>query len=345
MEHTFYVSSSPHIQDRESISRIMFSVTASLLPAAGYAVYLFGWRALWIMLLSIAACVITEAVAQKMMKKPVTVSDGSAILTGLLLAFNVSAQVPLYLPVVGGIFAIAVGKQVFGGLGFNPMNPALLGRAFLLASWPTHMTVFSDAPPRGGTVSGIDVISSATPLNVFKQSKEVLANAANYPVEKVNQAHEAIGQLYDSVDKLFMGQIGGCIGETSALLLLIGAVYLLYKRYIGWEIPGSYIGTVALLCWIFGGSEGLFSGNILFHVFAGGLMLGAFYMATDMVTSPLTRKGRLIFGIGCGLITVLIRLIGGYPEGVSYSILLMNLLVPVIDRSTRPKVFGGGKKS
>ncbi len=345
MEHTFYVSSSPHIQDRESIPRIMFSVTASLLPAAGYSVYLFGWRALWIMLLSIAACVITEAVAQKMMKKPITISDGSALLTGLLLAFNVSAQVPLYLPVIGGIFAIAVGKQVFGGLGFNPMNPALLGRAFLLASWPTHMTVFSEAVPRGSTVSGIDVITSATPLNVFKQAKEVLAHASDYPVEKVNQAHEAVGQLYDNLDTLFVGQIGGCIGETSVLFLLIGAVYLLYKRYIGWEIPGSYIGSVAVLAWIFGGSEGLFSGNILFHVFAGGLMLGAFYMATDMVTSPLTRKGRLIFGAGCGVITVLIRVVGGYPEGVSYSILLMNLLVPVIDRSTRPKVFGGAKKS
>jgi Na+-translocating ferredoxin:NAD+ oxidoreductase subunit D len=344
MENAFYVSSSPHIADRESIPRIMYSVSLSLLPAAGYAVYLFGFRALLIMLLSMAACVATEAAAQKLMKRPVTINDGSALLTGLLLAFNVSAQVPLWLPVVGGVFAIAVGKQVFGGLGYNPMNPALLGRAFLLASWPTHMTVFSGAVPQGSTVSGIDVITSATPLNLLKQAKEVLAHAPNYPVEKVNQAHEAVGQLYDSIDKIFLGQIGGCIGETSALLLIIGGLFLLYKRYIGWEIPASYIGSVALLAWIFGGTEGLFSGNILFHVFAGGLMLGAFYMATDMVTSPITRNGRLIFGFGCGLITMVIRLVGGYPEGVSYSILLMNLLVPMIDRSVKPKVFGGGKK-
>lgn len=345
MEHAFYVSSSPHITDRESIPRIMYTVSLTLLPAAGFAVWLYGWRALLIMLLSMAACVATEAAAQKLMRRPVTISDGSALLTGLLLAFNVSAQVPLWLPVVGGVFAIAVGKQVFGGLGYNPMNPALLGRAFLLASWPTHMTVFSGAVPRGSTVSGIDVITSATPLNVFKQAKEVLANAPSYPLEKVNQAHEAIGQLYDSIEKLFLGQIGGCIGETSALLLLLGGLWLLYKRYIGWEIPASYIGSVALLAWIFGGTEGLFSGNILFHVFAGGLMLGAFYMATDMVTTPITRNGRLIFGLGCGIITMVIRLVGGYPEGVSYSILLMNLLVPMIDRSVRPKVFGGGKKS
>ena len=345
MERSFYVSSSPHITDRESIPRIMYTVSLSLLPAAGYAVWLFGLRALAIMLLSMAACVATEALVQKLMKRPVTVSDGSALLTGLLLSFNVSAQVPLWLPVIGSVFAIAVGKQVFGGLGYNPMNPALLGRAFLLASWPTHMTVFSGAPPAGGTVSGIDVITSATPLNVLKQAREVLANAPAYPVEKVNEAHEAVGQLYDSIDKIFLGQIGGCIGETSALLLILGGLFLLYKRYIGWEIPVSYIGSVALLAWIFGGTEGAFSGNILFHIFSGGLMLGAFYMATDMVTSPITSKGRLIFGLGCGIITMVIRLVGGYPEGVSYSILLMNLLVPVIDRSIRPKVFGGGVKS
>ncbi|MBN2355779.1 RnfABCDGE type electron transport complex subunit D [candidate division KSB1 bacterium] len=344
MDNQYYISSSPHIYTRESIAKIMFSVNLSLLPAAGYAVYLFGLRALWIMLLSIFTCVVTEAVIQRLRKKKVTVDDGSAILTGLLLAFNVSAQVPLLLPVIGSFFAIAVGKQVFGGLGFNPMNPALLGRAFLVASWPTHMTVFSGAPPRGGTVSGIDVITQATPLNVFKQSKDILAHAGDYPADKVTEAQQAIGQLYDSLDKLFMGQIGGCIGETSVLFLLIGAAFLLYKGYITWEIPVSYIGSVAVLAWVFGGSEGLFSGNILFHVLSGGLILGAFYMATDMVTSPITSKGQLIFGVGCGIITVLIRVIGGYPEGVSYSILLMNLMVPIIDRSTRPRVFGGAQK-
>ena len=344
MEKKLIVSSSPHIADNESVAKIMYTVTATLVPAGIGAVYFFGPRALWIIVISIITAVVTEAVTQRMMGKPITVYDGSAILTGILLAYNVSAEVPLWLPAVGSFFAIAVGKQVFGGLGFNPMNPALLGRAFLLASWPTHMTVFTDAPPRGGTVSGIDVITTATPLNVLKQSQEVLAKASEYPVEKVTQAHQAISQLYDSIPKLFWGQVGGCIGETSAFLLLLGAVYLMYKRYIGWKIPFSYIGTVALLSWIFGGSDGYFSGNIVFHIFSGGLILGAFFMATDMVTSPVTFRGRILFGVGCGVITVIIRQIGGYPEGVSYSILLMNLLVPILDRYTRPKVFGGANK-
>lgn len=343
MEKKFFISSSPHIADHESVTKIMYMVTASLIPAGVAAVYFFGLRALWVMLISVASAIAGEALAQKMMKRPITISDGSALLTGLLLAYNVSADVPLWMPAVGSFFAIVVGKQVFGGLGFNPMNPALLGRAFLLASWPTHMTVFSGAVPRGGTVSGIDIMTGATPLNVLKQSKEILAHASEYPIAQVTQAHDAIGKLYDSFGHLFMGQVGGCLGETSVLALLLGAAFLMYKRYIGWKIPFSYIGTVALLSWIFGGTEGLFSGNIIFHLFSGGLILGAFFMATDMVTSPVTFKGRIYFGIGCGIITVVIRQIGGYPEGVSYSILLMNLLTPVLDRWTKPKVFGGTK--
>lgn len=344
MEEKLYVKSSPHLTDRESIPRIMYYVTLALIPAGIGAVYFFGIRALWLILISIASAVGTEYIIQKFRKVPVTISDGSAVLTGVLLAYNVSVQVPLWMPAVGSFFAIAVGKQVFGGLGFNPMNPALLGRAFLLASWPTHMTLFDKAVPRGGTVSGIDVITSATPLNVLKQSKDILANASEYPVDKVTQAHQALAQLYDSTEKLFWGQIGGCIGETSVFLLLLGAAFLMYKRYIGWKIPFSYIGTVALLAWIFGGTEGLFTGPVVFHIFSGGLVLGAFYMATDMVTSPITFKGRIYFGIGCGVITVLIREIGGYPEGVSYSILLMNLVVPLLNRYTKPKVFGGKKE-
>jgi Na+-translocating ferredoxin:NAD+ oxidoreductase subunit D len=345
MENKLFVSSSPHISDNESTKKIMFTVTATLVPAGAAAVYYFGFRALWVILISIFSAVLAEALSQKMRGRPITIMDGSAILTGLLLAYNISPQVPMWMPAIGSFFAIIVGKQVFGGLGFNPMNPALLGRAFLLASWPTHMTIFDKVVPKGGTVSGIDTMTSATPLNVLKQSQEILGNASQFPVEKVTQAHEAIGQLYDSFDKLFFGQIGGCIGETSVIALLIGAAYLMYKRYIGWKIPFSYIGTVALLSWAFGGSDGLFSGNFIFHIFSGGLILGAFYMATDMVTSPVTFRGRIYFGIGCGILTVVIRQVGGYPEGVSYSILLMNLLVPILDRWTRPKVFGGAKRS
>lgn len=323
----------------------MYTVILTLIPAGIGSVYFYGPKALWIILISIASAVATEALVQKMLKVPIAVSDGSAILTGILLAYNVPSSVPLWLPIVGSFFAIAVGKMVFGGLGYNPMNPALLGRAFLLASWPTHMTIFTDVIPKGGTVSGIDIMTSATPLNVLKTAQGVLAHPGEFSPEQLTQAHDAIGKLYDSLGALFLGRIGGCIGETSVILLLIGAAYLMYKRYIGWKIPFSYIGTVALLTWIFGGSEGLFTGNAIFHILSGGLILGAFYMATDMVTSPVTFRGRIYFGIGCGVITVVIRLIGGYPEGVSYSILLMNLFTPLIDRFTQPKVFGGAKRA
>jgi electron transport complex protein RnfD len=273
------------------------------------------------------------------MKRPVTISDGSALLTGILLAYNLPTDVPLWLPATGAFFGVLVGKQLFGGLGYNPMNPALIGRAFLMASWPTYMTVFR-VLPKNGTLSGIDNVTSATPLNVFSQAREILTHSASYSTEQFVQAQETISQLYHAHPDLFFGRIGGCLGETSAFLLLIGAVFLMYKRIIGWKIPFSYVITVALMTWMFGGVEGLFTGNPLFHILSGGVILGAFYMATDMVTSPVTFKGRLIFGTGCGLITVVIRLWGGYPEGVSYAILLMNLTTPLIDRYTKPKIFG-----
>ena len=345
MDKKLLVSSSPHLSAGESVPKIMWTVVVSLLPAAAGAVYFFGVRALWIMAVGVISAVITEAALQKLLKRPIAVTDGSAVLTGLLLAYNVSAQVPLWMPAVGSFFAIAVGKMVFGGLGNNPMNPALLGRAFLLASWPTHMTIFSEVIPRGGTVSGIDAMTTATPLNVLKTCQDILARPQDFLPEQTTTANINLGKLYDSLDNLFIGRIGGCIGETSVLLLLIGAAFLMYKRYIGWKIPFTYIGTVALLTWMFGGIHGLFTGNPLFHILSGGLMLGAFYMATDMVTTPVTFNGRIYFGIGCGVITVLIRLVGGYPEGVSYSILLMNLTTPLLDRITRPQVFGGRKKA
>lgn len=345
MEKKFLVSSSPHLFSNDSVPKIMYTVILTLIPAGIGSVYFYGPKALWIILISIASAVAAEALVQKILHVPIAVSDGSAILTGILLAYNVPSSVPLWLPIVGSFFAIAVGKMVFGGLGYNPMNPALLGRAFLLASWPTHMTIFTDAIPKGGTVSGIDIMTGATPLNVLKTARNILAHPQQFNTDQLTQAHDAVGKLYDSLGALFIGRIGGCIGETSVILLLLGAAYLMYKRYIGWKIPFSYIGTVALLTWIFGGSEGLFTGNALFHILSGGLILGAFYMATDMVTSPVTFRGRIYFGIGCGVITVVIRLIGGYPEGVSYSILLMNLFTPLIDRYTQPKVFGGAKKA
>lgn len=337
---SFYISSAPHVRSSESTTKIMYWVIIALIPATIGSIYIFGPRALWMTLVAIVSALMTELICQKIMKRRITIFDGSAILTGILLAFNLPAEAPFWIPAVGSFVSIFIGKQVFGGLGYNPMNPALVGRAFLMASWPVHMTSFQTVPI-GSSLSGIDSITSATPLNVFKSVREILTHGSDYTPEKFNEAREILSELYGSYDNLFFGQVGGCIGETSALLLIVGALFLMYKRIIGWKIPVSYIGTVFILTWIFGGHNGYFTGNPVFHILSGGLMLGAFFMATDMVTTPVTFKGRLLFGFGCGIITVVIRLWGGYPEGVSYSILLMNLTTPLLNRYTRPKTFGG----
>ena len=329
------VSAAPHIRSEETTQKIMFGVVISLMPAVLGSVYFFGLRALWLTILSIITAVGTEWVIQKLRKVEVTVSDGSAIVTGILLAFNIPAGVPWWIPMVGSFFAMSIGKHAFGGLGYNPMNPALLGRAFLLASWPVHMTTDWTAPLKG-TKSGVEAITNATPLAALKDAIKNLSVEEN-----AAEAAETIAAMKGSYLNLLWGKVGGCIGETSVILLLIGAVFLLYKGYINLRIPIGYIGTVALFTWIFGGTEGYFSGDPLFHVLAGGLILGAFFMATDMVTSPSVPKGQWIFGIGCGIFTVIIRLVGGYPEGVSYSILLMNLVTPILDRHLKQKPFGG----
>ena len=328
------VSSAPHIRAKDTTQKIMFAVVISLMPALLGSVYFFGARALWLTLFSVITAVLTEWTIQKLRKVDITVSDGSAIVTGILLAFNLPGGVPWWMPVVGSFFAISIGKQAFGGLGFNPMNPALLGRAFLLASWPVHMTTDWTAPI-SGTKSGISTVTTATPLAVLKEAIDNLSIE-----DKAQQALQTIAELKGSYLKLFLGNVGGCIGETSVLLLLIGVVYLLYKGYINYRIPLSYIATVAIFTWIFGGPNGNFSGDPLFHILSGGLIVGAFFMATDMITSPSTPKGQWIFGLGCGIFTVIIRRVGGYPEGVSYSILLMNLTTPLLDRYLKHKPFG-----
>jgi electron transport complex protein RnfD len=300
------ITSSPHIKDDDTVEKIMYGVIIALIPASVMGVYYFGLHALLLIIASIAAAVVTEAVFQKFRNYPVTITDGSAVITGLLLALNLPPGLPVWMAIVGSVFAIALGKQVFGGLGHNPFNPALIGRAFLVASFPVHMTTW---------ISPVDGTTTATPLGLMKL--------------------QGVSTDYMS---LFLGKIGGCIGETSALAILIGAAYLLYKGYIDWRIPLSYLGTVAVLTTVFGQDP-------IFHLFAGGLMLGAFFMATDMVTSPITKKGRWIFGIGAGILVVVIRLWGGYPEGVSYSILLMNGVTPLINRYTRPRVFGEVKNN
>jgi electron transport complex protein RnfD len=308
------ITSSPHFHDRDSTAKIMWSVVLCLLPAGAWGVYNFGWQALAVLLISIAAAMLTECIIMAFQKK-FTLFDGSAFLTGLLVGYNMPPSVPGFIPVAASVFAIAVVKHTFGGLGRNWMNPALAGRVFAMFCWTEEMTRWS-AP-----LSAPDALSSATPL---KQGAVQFLQKGSY------------------LD-LFLGRIPGCIGEVSALLLLLGAVYLFIRKIITWEIPVAYIGTFIILVWVFGGipvSGHIFKGDIFFHFLSGGLILGALYMATDMVTSPVTWKGMLIFGAGCGFLTFIIRCFGSFPEGVSLSIIIMNIFVPLINRLTKPVKFG-----
>lgn len=311
MKSNLKVSGSPHIHKKVSVSRIMWTVVISTIPAGIAGVIIFGLDALWIILAAVIAAVSSEWVFGILSKRKVTVLDGSAVITGILLAYNLPSGVPLWLPVAGAIFSIGVGKAVFGGLGQNIFNPALVGRVFLMASWPKYMTTFPKP-------FSYDAVTSATPLAMLKEGKIL----------------EHIPYL-----DLFFGNRGGCIGEVCILALLIGAAILLIKGYITWHIPVTYIFTTALLTYIFGAGQ-FFHGDWLFHILSGGLILGAFFMATDYVATPLTPKGQVIFGVGCGLITAVIRLWGGYPEGVSYAILMMNAATPFIDRYTRNRIYG-----
>ncbi len=318
------VSVSPHIQSEETVAKIMWSVNISLIPAFLMSVYYFGIRALAVITVSILSAVATEVVVQRLSKKKVTISDGSAFITGLLLAFNLPSGVPLWIPVIGNVVAIAITKQIFGGLGYNIFNPALMGRAFLLASWPRVMTTWYEP---SGIMAGLDVKTTATPLAILKE-------------EGMGKLIEVFGDKTNLYTELFIGHRAGSLGETSIIALLIGAAYLIYKGYITWHIPASFLGTVAVLTWIFGGKNGLFTGDPLLSLISGGLILGAFYMATDYVTCPSVRKAQMLFGLGAGVITVLIRLKGGYPEGVCYAILLMNCFTPMLDRRFKTEKFG-----
>jgi Na+-translocating ferredoxin:NAD+ oxidoreductase subunit D len=319
-EHFLTVSVAPHIRQRESVRSIMIAVTLALLPALGVGVYVFGPRALYATLISVAAAILGEYAVGRFMKRETSISDFSAVVTGILVAYNVPHSVPLWMPAIGSFFAIGIAKMAFGGLGFNFVNPALAGRAFLMACYPTDMTVFGD--PARGLIAGIDDVTGATPLRYLKDA--------------VAEGNVQALDLQDALPNLLWGNIGGCIGETSALALLLGAAFLWYKRIIGFSIPFSYVATVFILTWAFNGTGAWFTSEALtvpvYHVLAGGLMLGALYMATDMVTSPITPRGKIAFGFGCGLLTFAIRRYGGYPEGVSYSILLMNCVVPLLDR-------------
>jgi len=341
MKANLSMASSPHLRDGLDTKSVMYAVVIALVPAGAGAAYYFGMRALAVVVAASLSAVAAEAAWQCAARRPVTVTDGSALLTGILLAFNLPPGVPYWLPVIGSVFAIGVAKMPFGGLGYNLLNPALAARAFLLVSWPVHMMTWT-APSRG-SMSGIDAVTEATPLGVYRYAHGILADPAS-TAQDLGHAATCLKELYStaSARNLFFGNHGGSLGETSVLLLLVGVAYLLARRIISWRIPVSYIGTVALVAWIMGG-ERPFQGHPLFHVMSGGLILGACFMATDIVTTPVTPRGKLFFGIGCGILTSIIRLKGGYPEGVCYSILLMNTTVPLIDRLTRPRILGETK--
>ena len=316
----------------------MWTVVACLMPPLILSVFIFGIQTLIITAVSVISCVAVEAISQKLLKRPVTVKDGSAALTGVLLAFVIPPGVSYLLPVLGAVMAIYIGKHLLGGIGYNIFNPALMGRAFLLATFPVAMTTAWLPPLEGMAImshigQGADAVTAATPLAVLKAQG----------LEGFIKTFGSGASLYGS---FFLGWRPGCIGETSGLCLVLGGMFLLYKRYITWHIPVSILGTIAILTWIFGGKE-LFGGDPLLAVLSGGALLGAIYMATDYVTSPANKTSQLLYGIGIGALTVLIRLKGGYPEGICYAILLMNPLSTVLDGWFKRKRFAlpvGGEK-
>ncbi len=318
----FIVSSSPHSKDHRNVSSIMGCVLIALVPTAVGSVIYFRWKAALMMLISVLSCVLCEYIFNLMLKKKQTIYDCSAIVTGLLLAFNLPVSAPLWLPPIGALFAIMVVKMLFGGLGKNLFNPALAGRIFLMLSFAPYMT--------GQWIRPFDGVSTATPLTFLKNASGELVTITNR----------------FSVADCALGNTGGCLGETSALLILLGGIYLLYKRVITWHIPVSFIGTVAIITLLFPRFNDIGAYQYMqYHLFSGGLFLGAFFMATDYSTSPITPLGRILYGIGCGVITVFIRYFGSYPEGVSFAIILMNCFATYLDKKTIPNVFGGERRA
>lgn len=308
-EKLFTVSSSPHIKSKDSVNTIMRDVVIALMPALIAGVIYLGIGALTVTVTCVVSCVLFEYLFQRITKRPIKIKDLSAVVTGILLAFNLPPTAPLWMCVVGSAVAIIVVKAFFGGIGQNIVNPALLARAFLLSAYPGHMTNWT-----------LDGKSTATPLAIAKYG----------------------GASMPSLTDVFLGNVGGCIGEISALALLIGFAYLLYRRVITYHIPVAYIGTTLIFTLILGfvGRDGFSVQQGFVELFSGGLMLGAIFMATDYTTSPMTKTGQVIFGVCCGILTSVIRIFGGYAEGVSYSILIMNLFVPIIDKYVKPRAFG-----
>lgn len=330
-DQSLVVALPPHERSDLSVSRIMWTVALALIPTTLVGVWFYGIRAAMVTLVAVGASVAVEHFVVRYMfrRDTTTVTDGSAVVTGMLLAFNVPASVPLWQIAVGAIVAIGVGKMAFGGIGNNPFNPALVGRAFMLISFPVDMTTWPVPGSQGFFAWNLDAVTAATPLGLVKEAGTGgLSNvAADLP----------------SYSSLFLGNIGGCIGEASALAVILGGLYLIWKGYIAWQVPVAFLAALGAVTGIAWAADPSTYVDPLYHILAGGAMLGAVFMVTDMTTSPMSLTGRLVFAAGAGVLTGLIRLFGGFPEGVSYSILIMNSLVPVIDRHIKPRKFGYGK--
>ena len=325
MSNLLTVSPSPHIHSDDSTRKIMYRVVFALIPALIWSVFVFGADALRVTAIAVIACIAVEYIIQKyLMKVKPTINDGSALITGILLAFNVPAGLPWWIIVIGAVAAMGIGKLSFGGLGNNIFNPALVGRVFLLISFPVQMTTWP-----ANQQAGADAVSSATPLAVIKEGI-----TSGTPVSQL------FSEMPAATDML-LGNTSGSLGEISALMLILGGLYMLFKKVITWHIPVSVIGSVAIIAGIFWLADPQSYVNPIYHLLTGGLMLGAIFMATDMVTSPMTPRGQIIYGVGIGAITISIRLFGAYPEGISFAILIMNAFTPLINNYVKPKRFGG----
>ena len=347
------VSPSPHDHAPDTVRRIMLDVAVALVPACMAALYFFGVRAALLLVVCVGTALAVEALCRLAMGRPQTLRDGSALVTGILLALNLPPDLPLWQAALGAVVAIAIAKQLFGGLGKNPFNPALVGRAFLLISFTGAMTTWSPSdwrrdaasPEREvqslqGATCTADATTTATPLGTAKAFFAATASPDGRTVFGLPKQPFA----WDAAlrRRMFLGDVNGCIGETSALALLLGGLFLLWRRVITWHVPVAYLGTVAVYAAIAHAISPATTMPADFHLLAGGLMLGALFMATDMVTTPVTHSGLLVFGVGCGLLTMIIRTVpgGSYPEGVSFAILIMNATTPLINRATRPRAFG-----
>jgi Na+-translocating ferredoxin:NAD+ oxidoreductase subunit D len=327
MSKLLKVSPSPHTHGKETTRNLMLGVVLALMPSFIASIYYFGWGALLVTITSVVSCLTFEYLIQKyILQKPISITDGSALVTGLLLAFNLPSNLPVFIIIIGCLVSIGIAKMTFGGLGNNPFNPALVGRVFLLISFPVQMT--SWPIPSGIKTGYADAITGATPLGILKEG---LKNG------------ETVSQLMDQIPshmQMFYGHMGGSIGEVAALALILGLIYMLIKKIITWHIPFSIVGSIAIFTTILWFANPEKNADPLFHILTGGVLLGAIFMATDYVTSPMNPKGMIIYGIGIGVLTVIIRVYGAYPEGVSFAILIMNAFVPLMNAYIKPKRFG-----